>query len=228
MSKLMPENGKGMGPGSAVSAAALPPAPALAPAKLTAKVADAATAAAVEPVVTLHRQLMYRILADESVDHICSEMNLSLSAFNTLIDSPLFKSELSSLRKKMRDKFLTSSNLSAEDRLRELNPVAIKTLTALMMADGVPKTLRRAIAKDIIDYNLKLSAERKKGTLTESTAFIIKASERAKARKRRELERERERARLEKVTAIGSITPSPLPESEAVQEEAAKAAGFER
>ena len=156
--------------------------------KLTEKVATAATKAATEPVVTLHRQLMYRILADESVDHICGEMSLSLSSFNTLIDSPLFKSELTSLRKKMRDKFLTSSNLSAEERLRELNPTAIKTLTALMITDGVPKTLRRAIAKDIIDYNLKLSADRKKGTLSESTAFIIKASERAKARKRKELE----------------------------------------
>ena len=173
------------------------------------KVVSKATADATKRVRTKHRQLMYRFLASEPVEKICEEMGLSLKNFNTLIDSPLFKSELAGLRKKMREKFLAKSNLTAEDRLRELNPVAIKTLTAIMVDETkkISLALRRAVAKDIIDYNLKLEEQQKKGTLSETAAFFVKAHERAKLR--------RERERLAQAQAQPAPTPAPAPEAEA-------------
>ena len=171
------------------------------------KVVEKATADAAQRVRTQHRQLMYRLLASEPAEKICEEMSLSLKSFNTLIDSPLFKSELAGLRKKTREKFLAKKNLSAEERLRELNPVAIKTLTGIMLdtTNKISLALRRAVAKDIIDYNLKLEEQQKKGTLSETAAFFVKAHERAKLRREREKLAQAQVQKQKEKTAVAEV-----------------------
>ena len=157
-------------------------------------------------VRTRHRQLMYRVLASEAPAKICKEMNISREALDILIASPLFKSELAKLSGKLRDRFLQSGNLTAEEGLRQLNPLALRTLTAIMNKEKLPLTIRRAVAKDIIDYNLKLDEIKKKGGLSENAAFFIKAHANAQKREARRLKELKE---LKAVEAAEASSPGP-------------------
>ena len=154
-------------------------------------------------VRTRHRQLMYRVLASEAPEKICKEMNISREALDILIASPLFKSELAKLSSKLRDRFLQSGNLTAEEGLRQLNPLALRTLTAIMNKEKLPLTIRRAVAKDIIDYNLKLDEIKKKGGLSENAAFFIKAHANAQKREARRLKE------LKELKAAEASSPGP-------------------
>ena len=174
-------------------------------------------------VRTRHRQLMYRVLASEAPAKICAEMKISREALDILIASPLFKSELAKLSDKLRERFLQSKNLTAEQGLRQLNPLALRTLTAIMNKEKLPLTIRRAVAKDIIDYNLKLDEIKKKGGLSENAAFFIKAHANAQKREARRLKESKELKELNDVqtkTEAKTKTETKVRVIEATAEEA--------
>ena len=135
---------------------------------------------------TKTRQIMYRIAAGESIDQICTEMKISVKNLRLITGSPFFKSELSLLRQKLRNRLLVKEELSVQENLRTLNTTAIEALTKILMGKGgvkVPLQIQRLVAKDIIDYNLKLLETQDKGSVSETAAFITEAFERAEKRK---------------------------------------------
>ena len=135
-------------------------------------------------VQTKHRQLMYRIIAGESEEMICREMGIAQNKFKILTNSPLFKTELDGLRKKLQERLLDKKQLSIQDRLLTLNSAALRTLVRILTADkGVGLQLKRQVAKDIIDYNLKLTEAQNKGSYSETAGFIMEAFGRAEKRK---------------------------------------------
>ena len=135
-------------------------------------------------VQTKHRQLMYRIVAGESEEMICREMGIAQNKFKILTNSPLFKTELDGLRKKLQERLLDKKQLSIQDHLLTLNATALKTLVRILTdTKGVGLQLKRQVAKDIIDYNLKLTESQNKGSYSETAGFIMEAFDRAEKRK---------------------------------------------
>ena len=133
---------------------------------------------------TRHRQLMYRIIAGESEERIYKEMGIKPGKLQILVKSPLFQSELEGLKQKLQERLLDNEQLSIQDRLRVLNATALKTLVRLLTSKkGVAVQLQRAVAKDIIDYNLKLSESNRKGSVSEAASFFTEAFDRAEKRK---------------------------------------------
>ena len=133
---------------------------------------------------TRTRQLMYRILGGESITTICTEMGIAPSRFKILTSSPLFKRELSTLRHRLRDRLLSNEQMRAEDKLKVLNTVALKTFVQILTGPkAISLQLKRLVAKDIIDYNLKLAEAQKGGSKSETASFIEEAFEQAEKRK---------------------------------------------
>ena len=138
-----------------------------------------------EKAKTVTRQIMYRIASGETEKRICSDMNIAPDRLKLVTNSPLFKAELNTLRDKLRKRLLDRDQITMHDRLKVLNKTALNTLVKMLTAEGktVSLQMQRLVAKDIIDYNLKLAEANKNGTTSEMGVFITEAFGRAELRK---------------------------------------------
>ena len=152
--------------------------------------------AAAKRTATRHRQIMFRLLASESTDVICAEMKITPSNLQTIIESPLFKSELVRVHKRLREKLLAKGNLSVQQRLKNLNTKAIDTLEAIIQNDKIPLPLRRVVAKDVIDYNLKIEEQNTKDSVSPQAAFFQEAFNRSQLREAKKKEEAKKAALL--------------------------------
>ena len=138
-----------------------------------------------EKAKTVTRQIMYRIASGETEKRICSDMNIAPDRLKLVTNSPLFKAELNTLRDKLRKRLLDRDQITMHDRLKVLNKTALDALVNMLTGNGkaISLQMQRLVAKDIIDYNLKLAEANKNGTTSEMGVFITEAFSRAELRK---------------------------------------------
>lgn len=149
---------------------------------------------------TRTRNVMFRIIAGATKQEICMELNIAPSAFDTVTESPLFKSELLKLRQNLTQRLIKDpdAGINVQEALHAMNPYAINMLVKMMINDGVPIATRRLACKDIIDYNLTLEAREHSTSVTKTASFIQKGFEVAKKRREEELAKKLKEEKEEK------------------------------
>ena len=101
-----------------------------------------------------HREMMYRLVAGETQAAISVTMDITQTRLSIIVNSPLFKKELSKLEKKIYDNVVeTRGDISA--RIKELQPKALTVIEDIMMGPKVGKSLKRQCANDILELGQK-------------------------------------------------------------------------
>ena len=101
-----------------------------------------------------HREMMYRLVSGQTQKEIAVSMDITQTRLSIIVNSPLFKKELSKVEGEIFDNVVaTRGDLTA--RIKDLQPKALTVIEDLMMGSKTGKALKRQCAKDILEMDRK-------------------------------------------------------------------------